>query len=379
MTDLISSGASRAAVVALAVLALLVPAPRRGADPLRLDHRHRYGRAGRGDPRGDGLGDERRNRPQSGGGVRMRTATTRSATCCPGTYTLGASLHGIPRAEPDRAARLGQHRRARRPQARGRGARGDGDRRERHDAAADREGRPQHRARLQGGRQPAAQPVPQLPGALEPGRRARRPAQLQNAEIDTPGRALSTSVNGMQRNSNAFRIDGAVSVNIWLPHHVGYVNSAETIDTVNISTNNFDADQGMAAGAAVTVVTKSGHERAARLGVLPAHAGRAQRQHVRQQRQRAGEAEPVQQHLRRHARRADPPGQAVLLRRPGSATRAAAASTAPTSRRPPGCGPATSARSRRHTRPSASTTPSRAAPAASAASSSRTSRSRRAC
>ena len=84
------------------------------------------------------------------------------------------------------------------------------------------------------------------------------PAQLQNAEIDTPGRALSTSVNGMQRNANAFRIDGAVSVNIWLPHHVGYVNSAETIDTVNISTNNFDADQGMAAGAAVTVVTKSG-------------------------------------------------------------------------------------------------------------------------
>ncbi len=84
------------------------------------------------------------------------------------------------------------------------------------------------------------------------------PAQLQNAEIDTPGRALSTSANGMQRNSNAFRIDGAVSVNLWLPHHVGYVNPAETIDTVNISTNNFDADQGMAAGAAVTVVTKSG-------------------------------------------------------------------------------------------------------------------------
>jgi hypothetical protein len=84
------------------------------------------------------------------------------------------------------------------------------------------------------------------------------PAQFQNAEIDTPGRALRTSVNGMQGNSNAFRIDGAVSVNVWLPHHVGYVNSAESIDTVNISTNNFDADQGMAAGAAVTVVTKSG-------------------------------------------------------------------------------------------------------------------------
>ena len=81
---------------------------------------------------------------------------------------------------------------------------------------------------------------------------------LQNAEIDTPGRALTTNVNGTQRNSNAFRLDGAVSVNVWLPHHVGYVNPAETIETVNISTNNFDADQGMAAGTAVTVITKSG-------------------------------------------------------------------------------------------------------------------------
>jgi len=84
------------------------------------------------------------------------------------------------------------------------------------------------------------------------------PAQFQNAEIDTPGRSLRTWVNGTQPNSNATRIDGAVSVNIWLPHHVGYIQPAETIDTVNISTNNFDADQGMAAGASTTVVTKSG-------------------------------------------------------------------------------------------------------------------------
>jgi hypothetical protein len=84
------------------------------------------------------------------------------------------------------------------------------------------------------------------------------PAQFQNAEIDTPGRSLRTWVNGTQPNSNATRIDGAVSVNIWLPHHVGYVQPAETIETVNISTNNFDADMGMAGGAAATLVTKSG-------------------------------------------------------------------------------------------------------------------------
>ena len=84
------------------------------------------------------------------------------------------------------------------------------------------------------------------------------PAQFQNAEIDTPGRSLRTWVNGTQPNSNATRIDGAVSVNIWLPHHVGYVQPAETIETVNMSTNNFEADLGMAAGAATTVITKSG-------------------------------------------------------------------------------------------------------------------------
>ncbi|HEX7087048.1 MAG TPA: carboxypeptidase-like regulatory domain-containing protein, partial [Vicinamibacterales bacterium] len=84
------------------------------------------------------------------------------------------------------------------------------------------------------------------------------PAGFQNAETDTPGRALSTNVNGQNRNANGTRTDGAANVNIWLPHHVQYVSPAETIDTVNISTNNFDAEQGMAGGAAITVITKSG-------------------------------------------------------------------------------------------------------------------------
>jgi hypothetical protein len=47
-------------------------------------------------------------------------------------------------------------------------------------------------------------------------------------------------------------------MNIWLPNHNMYISPAETIDTVNISTSSFDAEQGMAGGAAVTVITKSG-------------------------------------------------------------------------------------------------------------------------
>jgi len=62
------------------------------------------------------------------------------------------------------------------------------------------------------------------------------PAVVQNSEVDTPGRALSTSVNGLNRNNNGTRTDGATNLNIWLPHHTMYVSPAETVDTVNVST-----------------------------------------------------------------------------------------------------------------------------------------------
>jgi len=84
------------------------------------------------------------------------------------------------------------------------------------------------------------------------------PVQFQNAEIDTPGRSLRTWVNGVQPNANTTRVDGAVAINVWLPHHAGYVQPTETIETVNVSTNSFEADTGFAAGAAQTVITKSG-------------------------------------------------------------------------------------------------------------------------
>ena len=43
-----------------------------------------------------------------------------------------------------------------------------------------------------------------------------------------------------------------------LPHHNVYIPPAETIETVNITTGSMDAEEGMAAGIAITVITKSG-------------------------------------------------------------------------------------------------------------------------
>src|SRR5215467_3821875 len=84
------------------------------------------------------------------------------------------------------------------------------------------------------------------------------PGVFQNAIADTPERALSTNINGTNRNNNNTRVDGASDVFVWLPHHAVYVPPAETIQEVNISTNNFDPEQGMTGGAAITVITKSG-------------------------------------------------------------------------------------------------------------------------
>jgi len=84
------------------------------------------------------------------------------------------------------------------------------------------------------------------------------PAALQNSITDTPGRALQTHINGGNAQTNITRIDGATSVNVWLPHHVGYVTPEENVEVVNITTGSADAEQGMAGTSAITLVTKSG-------------------------------------------------------------------------------------------------------------------------
>jgi hypothetical protein len=84
------------------------------------------------------------------------------------------------------------------------------------------------------------------------------PPVFTNSITDTPQRPLSTNINGTNRNNNNTRVDGAADVFVWLPHATLYVPPEETIETVNIATGSFDAEQGMAGGSAVTITTKSG-------------------------------------------------------------------------------------------------------------------------
>jgi hypothetical protein len=89
-----------------------------------------------------------------------------------------------------------------------------------------------------------------VPGAI--------PGTIVNSLQTSPERSIATNVNGVNSNNNDTRIDGLQSLYIWLTDHAAYIPPVETIQSVNMSTNNFDAESGMAGGLVTNVISKSG-------------------------------------------------------------------------------------------------------------------------
>ncbi len=73
-----------------------------------------------------------------------------------------------------------------------------------------------------------------------------------------PTRAVRYTVNGTADNNNNVRIDGASSYNPNLTHMTGINPALESIEVVNVVTGSFDAEQGLAGGAAINLQIKSG-------------------------------------------------------------------------------------------------------------------------
>ena len=86
---------------------------------------------------------------------------------------------------------------------------------------------------------------------------ASAPAEA-HSDAGNPQRALVTNFNGASYSNNNTRLDGATVSYPWLPHIVAYVPPQDAVEMVNVVTNSFDAEQGMAGGAAVNVQIKSG-------------------------------------------------------------------------------------------------------------------------
>ena len=93
---------------------------------------------------------------------------------------------------------------------------------------------------------------------LQPGTATTAGTGEANSAAGNPQRAITVFQNGVSSQANNTRLDGAINAYPWLPVNIAYVPSPEAIDTVAVSSNAYDAEQGMAGGAAVNVVIKSG-------------------------------------------------------------------------------------------------------------------------
>jgi hypothetical protein len=79
-----------------------------------------------------------------------------------------------------------------------------------------------------------------------------------NSAAGNPARAMTSNVNGMSSQDNNTRIDGILDAYPWLPNNVAYVPPSDSIETVNVATGSFDAEQGNVDGAAINVQTRTG-------------------------------------------------------------------------------------------------------------------------
>lgn len=73
-----------------------------------------------------------------------------------------------------------------------------------------------------------------------------------------PARSLAFNTNGGSDFGNTIQVDGVTQWNIWVPEASSYIPSSDAIETVNVTTNNYNIDQGFAGGASANVEIKSG-------------------------------------------------------------------------------------------------------------------------
>ena len=89
-----------------------------------------------------------------------------------------------------------------------------------------------------------------IPGAAD--------VRENNSIGGNPSRAMMVNVNGNSANGNTTRVDGAIDYYGWLPYLIAYVTPADAVESVSVTTDDFNAEQGMAGGASIRVTTKSG-------------------------------------------------------------------------------------------------------------------------
>ncbi len=84
------------------------------------------------------------------------------------------------------------------------------------------------------------------------------PAGQLGGGTNNPSKSMEFAFNGTGISGAAVRIEGVSAMNPWQQYQTTFVPSIEAIQNVNIATNATDAEQGLAGGASVNVMLKSG-------------------------------------------------------------------------------------------------------------------------
>lgn len=73
-----------------------------------------------------------------------------------------------------------------------------------------------------------------------------------------PTLSFAFTSNGTSDMGNSILIDGVSQWNMWVPESAAYIPSSDSIQTVNVTTNSYDINQGFAGGSSTSVEIKSG-------------------------------------------------------------------------------------------------------------------------
>jgi hypothetical protein len=84
------------------------------------------------------------------------------------------------------------------------------------------------------------------------------PPTENNSQAGNPGRTQAVTANGIVNTVNSTKIDGAAVGYPWLQSIVAYIPPTDSIESANIVTNSFNAEQGAAGGIAANLIVKSG-------------------------------------------------------------------------------------------------------------------------
>lgn len=84
------------------------------------------------------------------------------------------------------------------------------------------------------------------------------PPTENNSQAGNPGRTQAVTANGVVNTVNSTKIDGAAVGYPWLQSIVAYIPPTDAIESANIVTNSFNAEQGAAGGIAANLIVKSG-------------------------------------------------------------------------------------------------------------------------